>query len=227
MHPAFTTIEFGPFQTAYHREAVDGGFREALSEFLERELLPQLDGPFTGTQGRLTAEFDAEKYCGPNSAVRDAYKLEFSFIRKNGADEIKAQIYRDPKTGTFRPRFKGQPLILWTEKRKTEQQAFREAIDVMVKRIHAGEHFQWVCPRCSTLLSLIDSPGLFDLSCPQGCFNYNFHRDPDTKEFMHGHFFSRPPSRERGSAEPGAAPNGGPATRLGNPGVAEGPPSVS
>ncbi len=29
------------------------------------------------------------------------------------------------------------------------------------------------------------------------------------------------------NAEPGAAPNGGPATRLGNPGVAEGPPSVS
>ena len=30
-----------------------------------------------------------------------------------------------------------------------------------------------------------------------------------------------------GSAEPGAAPNGGPATRSGNSGVTEGPPSVS
>lgn len=193
MHPAFTTIQFGPFHTAYHREADDSGFREALSEFLERELLPQVDEPFTHTQGRLMAEFDAEKYCGPNSAVRDAYKLEFSFIRERGADEINAQIYRDPKTGSFRPRFKGKPLILWTEKRKAEQQSFREAIDHMVKQIHAGEHSQWVCPRCSARLSLIDAPGLFDLSCPQGCFNYNFHRDPETREFMHGHFFSRPP----------------------------------
>jgi hypothetical protein len=195
MHPAFSTIEFGPFQTAYHRGAVDDGFREALSEFLERELLPQLDEPCTRTQGRLTAEFNAEKYCGPNSAVRDAYKLEISFIREHGTDEIKAQIYRDPKTDNFRPRFKGRPLILWTEKRKAEQQSFREAIDHIVKRIHAGEHSEWACPWCSTRLSLIDSPGLFDLSCPQGCFNYNFHRDPETGESMHGHFFSRPPKR--------------------------------
>ena len=161
MHPAFTTIEFGPFQTAYHREAVDFGFREELSKFLERELLPQVDEPFRRTRGRLTAEFDAEKYCGPNSAVRDAYKLEFSFIRDHGDDQTEAKIYRDLKTGSFLPRFKGQPLILWTEKRKAERQSFREAIDRMVKRIHSGEHSQWFCPRCSIRLSLIDSPALF------------------------------------------------------------------
>jgi hypothetical protein len=34
-------------------------------------------------------------------------------------------------------------------------------------------------------------------------------------------------SAERMEAEPSAAPNGGPATRLGNSGVTEGPPSVS
>jgi hypothetical protein len=227
MHLAFTTIEFGPFQTAYHRQAVDGGFREALSEFLEHELLPQVDEAFSRTQGRLTAEFDAEKYCGPNSAVRDAYKLEFSFIRKDGADQIEAKIYRDPKTGSFRPRFKGQPLILWTEKRRAEHRSFREAIDRLVKRIHAGEDSQWVCPSCSTRLSLIDSPGLFDLSCPQGCFNYNFHRDPETREFMNGHFFSRPPKRPGESAEPCAAPNGGSAVSVDNPNTSGGPPSVS
>jgi hypothetical protein len=194
MHKAFASIEFGPFQTAYHREAVNDAFREALSTFLERELLPQVDEAFSYTEGRLTAEFDAQKYCGANSAVRDAYKLELSFVREHGADKIEARIYRDPKTGAFRTRFKGQPLILWTEKRKAEQRSFREAIDEMVKRIHAGEHSQWACPRCSSRLSLIDSPGLFDLSCPRGCFNYNFHRDPETREFKHGHFFSRPSS---------------------------------
>jgi len=193
MHPAFTTIKFGPFQTGYHRAAVDDEFRKALSDFLEHELLPQVDEPFSHTLGRLTAEFDAEKYCGPNSAVRDAYKLEFSFVHEHGADEIQAKIYRDPKTGSFRPRFKGQPLILWTEKRKTEQKLFKEAIDRIVKRIHDGERSPWLCPRCSSNLSLIDSHSLFDLSCPKKCFNYNFHRDPETKEFMHGHFFSRPP----------------------------------
>jgi hypothetical protein len=33
--------------------------------------------------------------------------------------------------------------------------------------------------------------------------------------------------KKRTSAEPGAAPNGGPATQLGNAGLTEGPPSVS
>jgi hypothetical protein len=205
MHPAFNNIEFGPFDTAYHRAAVDEGFREALSEFLERELLPQVEEPFSRTQGRLTAEFNAEKYCGPKSAVRDAYKLEFSFLREHGADEIKAQIYRDAKTGSFRPRFIGRPLILWTEKRKAEQKCFREAIDQMVKRIQAGERSEWVCPRCSSRLSLIDSPALFDLRCKQGCFDYNFHRDPETRQFVHGHFFSKPPKRPGEGADQGGA----------------------
>jgi hypothetical protein len=195
MHPAFATIELGPFHTAYHNTVVDESFREALSAFLETELLPQLDEDYRRTQGRLVAEFNEEKYCGPNSAVRDAYKLEFSFVREHGADEIKAQIYRDPKTGSFRSRFKGQSLILWTSKRKAQQQAFREAIDDIVKQIHAGKHSEWMCPRCSTRLSLVDSASLFDLSCPQGCFNYNFHRDPATREFRHGHFFAKPPRR--------------------------------
>jgi len=194
MHTAFTTIELGPFQTDYHRGAVDEGFRESLSAFLERDLLPQVDEPFSHTEGRLTAEFDEDKFCGPLSAVRDAYRLEFSFIRPHGTDQIEARIYRDPKTGSFRARFKRQPLILWTEKRKAEQRTFREAIDRMVERIRAKEHSEWVCPRCSAILSLVDSPDLFDLRCMRGCFNFNFHRDPETSEFRHGHFFSRPPT---------------------------------
>lgn len=193
MHPAFATIEFGPFQTAYHNMAVDEAFREALSVYLERELLPQLDEDYERTQGRLIAEFNEEKYCGPSSAVRDAYKLEFSFIHQGGTDETKAQIYRDSTTGAFRARFRGAPLVLWTVKRKAEQASFRAAIEAMAKRILAGEKSEWVCPRCSAPVSLIDSANLFDLRCSRSCFNYNFHRDPKTKEFLHGHFFARPP----------------------------------
>ena len=39
-------------------------------------------------------------------------------------------------------------------------------------------------------------------------------------------FTAREP-KNRNPAEPGAPPNGGPATQLGNSGVTEGPPSVS
>jgi hypothetical protein len=33
---------------------------------------------------------------------------------------------------------------------------------------------------------------LFDVSCPGRCFSYNSHRDEQTGEFLHGHFFCAP-----------------------------------
>jgi len=203
MHPAFSTIDFGPFHTTYHRQAVDEDFRQALSDFLERELLPQVDQPFTHTRGRLTAAFDEEKYCGPNSAVRDMYRLEFAFVRERSTDDVEAQICRHSVTGGFRTRFKGEPLTLWTERRKASQQAFREAIGQIVERVRSGEQSAWACPRCSAPLSLIVSPTLFDLGCPEGCFNYHYHRHPETGEFQHGHLFSKPPDTYRAGAQQG------------------------
>src|SRR5262249_6488169 len=154
--------------------------------------LPQVDEPYDRTHGRLTAAFNQDKYCGPNSAIRDAYKFEFYFVRKNGADEIKADIFRDSKTGLFRQRFKGRQFFLWTAKRKAEQHKFQSSVQEIVERIQHGEESEWTCPRCAARLTLVDSPALFDLRCPVGCFDYNFHRDPQTKTFAHGHFFTRP-----------------------------------
>jgi hypothetical protein len=192
VHPAFATVQFGPFETAYHRKAVDAEFREALSTYLEKELLPQVDEPFESTEGTLKAVFNEEKYCGPNSAVKDTYELEFSFLRSSGADCIRVQISRDQKSGSFRPRYPGRPMYLWTAARKQRQLTVREEIDDMVARILNGERGEWKCPQCGDLLRLVDSDHVFDLTCLRGCFTYEYHRDPVTRKFMHGHFFSNP-----------------------------------
>jgi hypothetical protein len=81
MHPAFATIEFGPFKSDYHKAAVDTDFRDLLNDYLVGQLLPQVDEPFENTVGRLVATYDDQKYCGPNSAVRDFYTLDFEFQR--------------------------------------------------------------------------------------------------------------------------------------------------
>jgi hypothetical protein len=192
VHPAFATIEFGPFETSYHREVVDERFREALSSYLERELLPQVSEPYETTKGILKAAFNDEKYCGPNSAVRDRYKLEFQFLRGGESDDIKLEIYRDPKPGTFRPRHVHSPIVLWTKEKKDAQRAFRESINSIVARIDKGEKSQWMCPRCSAVLRLVDEDYLFNLDCPNKCFVVNWHRDPKTREFMHGHVYLSP-----------------------------------
>ena len=193
MNPAFETIQIGPLKTAYHREAVDADFREALNTFLERTLLPQIDASYDRTEGTLTPEFNDEKHCGPNSAVRDAYRLKFALVRESGSEELEARIRRNRMDGSFEMRYKNEPIFLWTAKRKALQAEFRHAIQGIVQQILAGVQSDWICPLCGAKLSLLDAAHIFDLSCPTRCFTYNFHRDPQTKEFQHGHVFLKPP----------------------------------
>lgn len=191
MRKAFTTIQYGPARTAYHQNAMDDRFKEALGAYLERDLLPQVDEPYDSTAGSVAPVFNEERYCGPHSAVRDVYRLRFSFIRSGSRDELDVQLYHDVTTGAFRPRYKGRSLLLWTRNRMNTARAFRSAIDGLVQRIMDGEKNEYACPRCGAILRLVDSPNLFDLSCPSSCFNYHLHRDPEAREFRHGHFFSK------------------------------------
>jgi len=189
MHPAFATIEFGPFKSNYHKAAVDAGFREALNDYLVAQLLPQVDEPFDSTVGRLLATYDDQKYCGPNSAVRDFYSLDLEFRRPSGADAIKADLAYSSAQRSFSPRYQGNPLYLWTASRKEAQTRRTNSIKLVCDRILCGEVATAQCPCCGAELQTINSPGLFDVSCPARCFNYNFHRDPQTGAFQHGHFF--------------------------------------
>jgi hypothetical protein len=191
MSPVFATIRFGPFSTDYHRRAIDAGFREALGRYLTEELLPQVDEPFESTSGSLTALVGDERFCGPNSLVKDVYKLEFRFKRAGSCDEVSGEIRRDLKTGSFRPRYPHSPLFLWTARRRAENAAF----EAIARRARAGETGPWPCPRCGSVLKLSDLPELFDLACPRGCFALGFHRDPATGALRHGHFFSGPPMK--------------------------------
>jgi hypothetical protein len=192
MHPAFSNIQFGPFATSYHRSAVDDSFREAFSTYLEKELLPQVDEPFDSTVGSLVSAFADEKYCGPNSLVKDIYKLKFSLLRVGSSDDVETEIRRNPKTGLFSPRRKFYPLFLWTAKRKADEVKFREAVHDIVASVFNGGSAPSACPRCAAELKLYYPSDLIDLSCSRGCFAYNFHFDPETREMRHGHFFSAP-----------------------------------
>jgi len=192
MHPAFATIKFGPFKTEYHNTSVDAEFREALSEYLVAHLLPQVDEPFDRTSGRLTATYNDEKHCGPNSAVRDIYTLEVEFHRPAGNDAIKIDLLYSGNLRCFSPRHRRQPLYLWTASRKKEQIDRNESIKAVCNRILRGGAARAQCPCCGAELRITNTPGLFDVSCPGHCFNYNFHRDPQTGALLHGHFFCKP-----------------------------------
>lgn len=201
MYPAFTNIVYGPFHTAYHREAVDEKFREALAAYLEKHLLPQVDEPYDSTEGSLVASFNEDKYCGPNSLVKDAYRLEFAFVRASGRDTIKADLLWERGSGSFRPRYRGKELVLSTARRRAATDAFMREVRKLVDEILAGGSPDLTCPSCGLPMSLVNRPGLFDLSCRSGCVAYNFHRDPETGQAMHGHVFVHPRLGEAGATE--------------------------
>ncbi|MFA5027484.1 MAG: hypothetical protein WC713_06370 [Candidatus Methylomirabilota bacterium] len=189
MHPAFANIQFGPFASTYHREAVNDQFREALSVLLEAELLPQVEQPYESTTGQLTASYDDQKYCGPLSVVRNIYCLAFAFHRPSGDDTIEdANLVFEPKTQAFRTPTRDS-LYLWTASRQQRYQQGMQAIKELCGRILAREQYEAVCPMCSAALCIRDCSDMFDARCPEGCFKFNYHRDPTTGELLHGHFF--------------------------------------
>lgn len=192
MHPAFANIQFGPFASAYHSGAMTLEFKEALGAFLEEELLPQVEQPFESTSGTLVAAYDDERYCGPNSAVRDIYKLELAFRRSSGDDTIEVELVFRANASAFSTR-RNKPLYLWTPARRDRYQAEGRRIQHLCGCIAKHEGVEAVCPSCSAVLRVHDSPGLFDVSCPNRCFKYNYHRDPANGELLHGHFFRKEP----------------------------------
>jgi len=201
MHPAFSNIRYGPFHTDYHRVAVDDGFCEALSAYLEEQLLPQVEDPFESTEGSLVAEFDEEKYCGPASFAKGVYKLNFAFVRASGRDDVEVEIYRDPKTGAFRVRRPFQSLVLRTEREKVAKEAFTQTMLELVGDIMAGKPVDLTCPSCGRGMDLRNAPDHFCLHCLQGCFLYYADRDPDTGDISKGTIISKPRTGGRDAVE--------------------------
>ena len=188
MSTPFDNLKYGPFEATYHREAVSAEFKARLVSYLTEELLPQVTIDYEETFGSLEAVFDDDLNCGPHSAVKYIYKLTFVFQRGKQTEEIVDEIVYNPVTGAWRPRWP-HLLTLQTVERKRDREQLVVEVNKLLNRMQEKKSFSAKCPACGADLQIIDRTDLFDLSCSDGCFNYDFHRDPETGEFRHGHFF--------------------------------------
>jgi hypothetical protein len=176
--------------TSYHRGMIDNGLLSRLESFIMADLSSQLPVPADDIHGTIMPCYDEERYCGPNSAVKDIYRLELCF--QAGSEILgtfKDEISYNTASQTFAPRRRHRRLLVATQARKEVRRALGEAVDTLCQRISKEHLVGAACPKCSTALNIIDSPALFDVTCPQGCFTYEFHRDPGSGEFQHGHVF--------------------------------------
>jgi len=188
-------IQFGPFSTQYHSALVDLKFKTALSAFLDRGLLTQLDEPADDAAGTLVATFDNDRYCGPNSLVRNLFTLELTLFGPDGTSDLKSDIEFDANTKSFSARTgHGHHFYLWTPSRKQDREAEMGLIQRLVDDFQRDHGVGIKCPICNGHVSAIDDPAIFDVRCTeQRCFQYNYHKD-DTGRLAHGHFFTKHPA---------------------------------
>jgi hypothetical protein len=189
--PLPNTFTLGPFETQYHRELADGEFCDVVERFIRSRLASQVDHPIEAVVGSLTACFDEDRYCGPNSAVRNVFRLELTFRGEGEESTIRTDLNYDDRSSEFSPR-RGSSLYVWTPTRRRVRAEHQNMIKSVVKDVLDGGQSTVLCPICGTELHVIDCDGFFDLFCPSRCFKYNFHRDEDGNP-THGHFFMSDP----------------------------------
>lgn len=188
-------LQFGPFSSAYHRELVGDEFTAGLERFLQGELLPQLSEPLRDAEGTLTATFDADRFCGPKSLVRDIFTLELVLVSDAGTSELKSDIVFNAADWSFFPRTgHGNFFYLWTPARKEQRQSEMAEIQCLIDDIQRGESNR-ECPVCHQPVSAIDNSATFDVRCHSNrCFQYNYHKD-ERGRLAHGHFFTKHPMK--------------------------------
>jgi hypothetical protein len=189
-------IQFGHFSASYHRQLVNATFKEQLERFLQRALLPQLDSPLREMDGTLTATFDKEENCGPNSLVRDIFTLDCIAVCDDGTSDLKSDIVYIPTSGTFTPRTgRDRYFYVWTPARKRRREHELAAIQRVVDDIMRGERSGLACPICGGIITAINDADIFDARCTrQRCFVYNFHKD-ERGRLAHGHFLTKHPMK--------------------------------
>jgi hypothetical protein len=186
-------IEIGPFTASYHRALVNDVFISSLASFLDDALLSQCDMTPDEAEGSLVAVFDAERYCGENSLVRDLFTLDLRLFADDGVSEIKADIVYDPQSRNFAARpGHNRRFYLWTPRRKEIREDHLAAIQRIVDDVLAGRTVVACCPFCSGAIDVVNDRSLFDVRClGKRCFEYNYHKD-DRGRLLHGHFFTSP-----------------------------------
>jgi hypothetical protein len=196
LQPSIERVKFDPPRSTYHQNLfLQQNFRNCLHRFIITSLLSQLDDLCDGISGEVTPIYNEDRYCKPSSLVRDFYNVKLSFWFGNiEVATFEQQLQYITESTTFVSRHQRRKIYVWTRSKKARQQALAESVASLCHQICQEQIMTADCPNCSAPLNICNLPSLFDVSCQNGCFNYNFHRNPNTREFLHGHTFFGEPS---------------------------------
>ncbi|PQO26250.1 hypothetical protein [Blastopirellula marina] len=159
-------LEIKPLRTDYHRTLVDALFLNLLQQFLEAAVVAELEEEPFDFVGSLEAAYGKEANCGPQSLVRNIFKLDLCFYGEAGTSELDAWIVYEPLTKTFAPR-RGYSyqFQLWTPRRKLAADLRRQTIDRFIDDLLARRPIERRCPICQGEIRVIDLPIYFEVRC--------------------------------------------------------------
>ena|ERR1017187_8281198 len=164
-------VRFGPFRTSHFRKQVDAAFRRAFYSYLDREIIPFLEGDIVGIGGRVHSHYDRPQFNGLPE-VKHRYYHELTFHSAAGTEDAHGEVDYDPATGAWTPS-RVKPLRIWTLSEKLREKRSRD-LDRQISM--EARHHQPVrptkCPRCGSKRVAEMRYGCFvssDDSDPQWC----------------------------------------------------------
>jgi hypothetical protein len=167
-------LRFGPFATRYHCELVNDEFKSALQRFLECELLPQLDGAFKEIDGTLKATFDNERFCHPQSLVRNIFTIDAVIVDATGTSDLKSDIVYDAEKKSFSARMGHDRFFYaWTPSRKKQRENEWVAVQRVIEDFRRAPRNNLACPICGGNVRGVHEPDYFSVWCAAwSCFRY-------------------------------------------------------
>lgn len=142
-------VRFGPFRTSHFREQVDASFRRAFYSYLDRQIMPLLEGDIVRIGGRVHSHYDRPQFDGLPE-VKHRYYYELTFHSAAGSEEANGEVDYDPATGAWTPS-QVKPLRIWTLSEKLREKRSRELDhQISLEARHHEPVRPAKCPRCGS-----------------------------------------------------------------------------
>src|SRR5688572_18035622 len=130
-------MQFGPFNTEYHRTTVNSTFRKLFFNYLERSILPQVEGKVDFVDGRLWSNYDNEIFVGPQSVAKSRYSFKIRFFSGRSKQTARGELEYFPELGEFKPSRRSPPSVDTLFAQKVRQDIDKETA-LIAQRYRAG-----------------------------------------------------------------------------------------
>lgn len=161
-------MQFGPFNTEYHRTTVNSTFCKQFFDYLERSILPQVEGKIDFVDGHLWSDYDSEIFVGPESIAKRRYSFIIRFFSGRKKQTAKGEVEYYKEQGEFKPSRRFRPSVDSLSAQRIQRDLGKE-VGLIAQRYRAGDR-DISCPFCAQKISIKAwGEKIFEIKC-QKCF---------------------------------------------------------